>query len=523
MINNMSYINKINNNMCLIVIFIIIIYMICLSGCVSETSRSSLITIAISSDISGYDPYISRDVVSLSVNLNFFNQLVELNSETNGIVPGLAKSWTNPDNKTWRFYLRENVTFHDGSLFTSEDVKFTINFYRNLSFFTDSFSIIENINVIDQYTLEIHTKVPSPLFLYDLVLVNIFSSSYMNSVENLDEYQPIGTGPYKLSERIQNESVTIERFDEYWKNKPEIKTARFIVDEANRHTLSRLKDEEIDLAEIPFEIVNELSNCSALSIKSIQSPTVFYIGFDFRENNSIQFPEMKNPVSNQKVRNAIYYAINISEIIKKINGFSIGSPSSQFVTSQIFGYNPNIERLEYNITKAKSLMNEAGYQNGFSIKMDGSTSNRSKEIINNVADQLADINITVIPNCLSFPDYYDKLYYKNTSMYLTAFSPLTAESTILLMLHSSNITAGTGVWNYGNYSNDEVDSLYSLIVNEGNISTRNEYIKEVFSIAMKDIAWIPLYSPNRFFAVNNKFSWDPNDAGYFLINEISFN
>ena len=519
----MLHIFKINNNLYLILLFFIIIYSISLLGCIDETSTSSEIKIAISTDISGYYPYISRDVVSLSVNQNFFDHLIEIDSKTNGISPSLAKSWVNPNNKTWRFYLEENVTFHDGSQFSSEDVKFTLNFYRNTSFFIDAFSIIEEINIIDTYIIEVITSVPSPLFLYDLVLANILSSSYMQNIEDLDEYRPIGTGPYKLIEHVKNESITIERYEQYWRKKPEIKTAQYIVEENNRHTIGMLKDEEIDLASIPFEYVDDLINCSIVSIKSIQSPQVIYIGFDFRENTSNNVSIMKNPVSNQKVRQAMYTAINISDMIGEINGYKSGYPASQFVTSQIFGYNPNIKRINYNVTKAKKLMKEAGYQNGFSIVMDGSKSNLSKEIINTVANQLSSINITVIPNTLNYNDFYDKLFYKNTSLYLIGFNAITAENTILLLLHSSNITAGTGFWNYGNYSNSQVDFLYSLIVNEGNITLRNEYIQEVFSIAMQDIAWIPLYSPNTFYAVNNNISWAPNTAEYILVDQISLN
>lgn len=518
----MLHINKLNNNLCIILLFFIIIYSISFSGCINKTSPTSDIIIAVSTDISGYYPYISRDVVSLSVNQNFFDHLIKIDSKTNGITPALAKSWTNPNNRTWRFYLEENVTFHDGSLFSAEDVKYTLNFYRNTSFFIDAFSIIEDINIIDTYVIEVVTSVASPLFLYDLVLANMLSSSYMQNLEDLNNYRPIGTGPYKLIEHVKNESVTIERYEQYWGNKPEIKTAQYIVDENNKHTIEMLRNQEIDLAQIPFEYIDDLSNCSIISIESIQSPTVIYIGFDFRENTSNTF-SIVNPVSNQKVRQAMYAAININEMIKENNGYKSGSPSSQFVTSQIFGYNPNIKRINYNITKARNLMKEAGYQNGFSIVMDAPNSNLSKELIHNIADQLSIINITVIPNNLPPNDYYDKLSSKNTSIYLTSFNAITAENTILLLLHSWNITCGTGIWNYGNYSNSQVDLLYSLIVKEGNITLRNKYIQEVFSIAMQDIAWIPLYSQNNFYASNNKISWVPNTAGYILINEISFN
>ncbi len=246
-----------------------------------------------------------------------------------------------------------------------------------------------------------------------------------------------------------------------------------------------------------------------------------YLSFDFRENDSYGFFGEKNPVSDVRVRKAMYYAVNIDDFIEKKMNTSSRIPMSQFVTSNTFGYNPDIKRLEYNIEKARELMNDAGYNEGFTIILDGPDSNNAIELCNKIADHLSLINITVIVNSLPSNECLTKLYYKNTSFYITAFSPLTAEGAIRLMLQSSEMEKGKGIWNYGNYSNKEIDINCEILHNTTEPSFRKNLIQDVFSIAMEDVAWIPLYSSKAFYGVSKNIMWNPRPSLYLIIEEIN--
>jgi len=493
------------------------------SGCIQERSLDDEVIIAIGSDISGYYPFINRDITSLSVNQNFFNPLVEIDNKTTGIIPALAKSWVNLDNNSWRFYLQENVVFHDGSRFTADDVLYTIEYLQNISYWIESLSTITDITILDEHTIELTTSEPRPLLLYDLINVNILSSSYMETIDNFDEYQPIGTGPYILTNHIHNKSITLERFDDYWGEKSNIKRAIFIIDESYDHRIEAIKNNEIDLTSIPFAYTDLFDNVSNVSIASVQTPSVYYIGFDFRLNDSVGFPIGKNPITDRRVREAIYRCINPTDLIEKKGNLYSGTIASQFVTAHTYGYNPEIQRLSINISLAKTLMFEAGYEEGFSIVMDAPDTTSVRTVIEYFVDRLSEINITIIPNYLEYSDYLLKLYLKNTSIYFAGFSPLTAEDTIRLMIHSSDMDQGYGLWNYGNYSNTHVDHLYHLIKNEMDTQTRHQYVMESFELAMNDIAWIPLYSPKAFYAVNEAIDWTPRHSAYILIKDISIN
>jgi len=506
-------------------IFIILLFLY-LPGCLENNNNDFddyVLNIGMSQDISGFYPWIVRDITSLSVNQNFFNPLVEIDNETRGIIPSLAVSWNNPDDFTWRFFLQRDVRFHNGDDFTAWDVKFTLEFLKNFSFYYDRFSSLKNITVIDNYTIELETENIDYLLLYDLITVNILSEKYINSILDTNETWPVGTGAYKLKEYVPGVRVTLKRFDDYWKGAPNIKEVNFIVKNTTEALLDGVLSGELDISPISFDDIGKIIDNDDLKLLSVETPGVVYLGFDCRVNNSYAYPDGMNPTSDARVRKAMYYTINIDDFIDEKLNIKSRFPISQFITSNTFGYNPNINRLEYNIDEAKMLMREAGYEDGFNITLDCPNSENAILMGQTIADYLSLINISVELNFMPSNDVLRELYFKNTSFYITAFSPLTAESSIRLLLHTSDMDNGIGIWNYGNYSNKEVDNLYSILNNISDPTYRKKLIQDIFSIAMDDVAWIPLYSSKAFYAVDKDISWNPRPSLYIIVDDINFN
>ena len=517
---------RFNTTIKYLISFVFIIQIVYLSGCIEyiEDNGKEInneINIGTIYDVSGFYPWMMRDSASCSLNQNFFNPLVELNPKNLKIVPALAENWYNLDNVTWNFHLRKGVKFHNGNNFTAQDVKFTIDFLRNFSFYNSTLSSISEVNILDNYTIEIKTNEPNPIFLYDLLLINILSKEYIHKIDETNETWPVGTGAYKLVEYVPDEYITLERFNEYWKGIPKITRINVVIMENHEELKNALIEGEVDLAYIPFEYVEEISNTPELVVKSVSTPTVVYLSFDFRVNDSYGFEKSKNPVSDVRIRKAMYHAINIDTLIENISNISAKVPMSQFVTPYLFGHNPNIKRLPYDINKAVELMTDAGYKDGFTIEMDCSDSNFSINLCKEIAHQLAEINITVKINPLPEFEYYSKLYCKNTSFYVTGFNSLNAEGTIELLLHTSDMQENIGIWNYGNYSNPEVDRIYEIVCYTMESDTRKELIQQVFTIAMDDVAWIPLYSSKAFYGICADFEWNPRPSQYIIFEEIS--
>lgn len=523
----MLLINYNRNSIKLLGIVIILIFSnLFFSGCMENNFNDDFesdyeIDIGMSQDISGFYPWIIRDTISLSVNQNFFNPLVEIDNETRGIIPALAEGWNNPDDLTWRFFLRQGVKFHNGDNFTAEDVKFSIEFLKNFSFYYDRFSSITNISILDNFTIDIKTSNIDSLLLYDLITVNILSKEYILSLSDFNESQPIGTGAYKLKEYLPDDHISLERFDDYWKGKPQIKRVNFIVKNGSEELLNGVTIGDLDIAPISFDDIEDIVNNDNLQLLSVETPGVVYLGFDCRENDSYGFPSLENPTSDFIVRKAMYHAINIDDFIYEKMNISSRVPISQFITSNTFGFNPDIKRLDYDVENAKLLMRDAGYADGFNITLDCPDSIRVIEMCNMIADQLSLINITVIINALPYNENLAKLYYKNTSFYITGFSPLTAEGSIRLLLHSCDMDEGVGIWNYGNYSNNELDLLCEVLHNTSEPSYRKKLIQDVFAIAMDDVAWIPLYSSKAFYGVSKNIQWNPRPSLFLIVEDIN--
>lgn len=518
-----------NKKMTFVSVIIVLVNTVIIAGCLTDTDDNKKISntdivIGMTSDISGFYPWMGiRDTSTLSVNRNFFTCLAEMDPTTYKYVPALAEYWNNPNDVTWRFFLRKDVQFHNGDYFTAEDVKFTIEFMRNNDpFYEEELDCISDVVILDNYTIDIVTKIPSPMLLYKFATLYILSKNYINSIKDTNETRPIGTGAYKLVEYIPGEHVTLERFDDYWKGKSEIKNVTFKKMNTSEELTNALIQGELDIIPLASEYVEEIQNTSGFTVKSVQTPGVVYISFDFRVNDSYGFKGSQNPVADIRVRKAMYHALDIETIIEKyIKGAA--TPASQFLTYHTFGYNPNITRLPYNIEIANELMREAGYGEGFTIQFDIPDSPKWVNISNEIIKQFAALNITIILNPQPMTEYYTDLYYKNTSMYLTSFNPVEAEGLIKLLLHTPDVQQSYGVWNYGNYSNPEVDRLCEELLYMMDTYMRGEIFQEIFYIAAADVAWIPLFSSKAFYGTTDDIEWKPRPSLFIWIEEISIN
>ncbi len=195
-----------------------ILLLLCCSGCLNIT-----MIITNQKRILLFGEFIGRRIYPLGITNdnyytiipNIFNGLVQFDEDFR-IVPTLAVSWNNPNNLTWRFYLRQGVKFHNGDDFTAEDVRFS---FENMS--STSFdSIIKDIIVLDNYTIEFNTFDTKS---WSSFTVSDTKASFFvrNITEQPEEHRLIGTGAYRLADYELNTSTTLERFDEYWGEKPD--------------------------------------------------------------------------------------------------------------------------------------------------------------------------------------------------------------------------------------------------------------------------------------------------------------
>ncbi|UCD13283.1 MAG: hypothetical protein JSW60_06920 [Thermoplasmatales archaeon] len=513
------------------VMFLIILVISSIVGCINQgdkendisPARNSLI-IGVTCPIFGFFPWMeSYDVTTMMINMNIFNSLVEFD-QIFRTKPKLATSWNNPNNITWRFYLRENVKFHNGYNFTSEDVKYTFDLIKDNEshVLRDLLVSVKEVKIISDYIVDIITEKPCPVLLNKLVDIPIASKRY---VEETTEKQPIGTGAYKLVEYVPYEYVKLERNDEYWEES-EVKNVTFRIIEDDEEMKNSTIAGEIDIASsIVPRYYDEISNCSGVRVGCCNHPTVVFLSFDFRENDSVAFKGEKNPLSDVRVRKAIYHAINITDIIDNVlNGSNFAEPASQFVSPMIFGYNPDIERLPYSIEIAKELMEEAGYEEGFELVLDcAEDAENLKRVCQLLQTQLSDI-IDVKLNFLPIEDYYMKIMSRNSSSYTIGWLAATGDGGEIFdyMIRTVDQETGVGTYNLGYYSNPGVDRIGENVSHILNPEDRLDLMQEGFRIAMDDVAWIPLYVPKCVYAIAEDIAWEPGPGGRIVVEDIEF-
>lgn len=501
------------------------------SGCIKEvdnvdayTKVRDSITIGIGDNVYGFYPWLeSYDVTTMMINMNIFNSLVEFDQILR-TKPKLATSWNNPNNLTWRFYLRENVKFHNGYNFTSEDVKYTIDLIKGneTHVLRELLLPVKEVKIIDKYIIDIITEKPCPILLNKLVDIPIASKKYL---EETKEKWPIGTGAYKLIDYVPDEYVKLEKFDDYWEDL-EIKNVTFKIIKDDNEMKNATITGEVEIANhIAPRYYDEIKNTSSLQVGRCYQPTVMYLSFDFREDNSVGYKGEKNPLSDVRVRKAIYYSINIKYIIDNVlNGSNFAEPASQFVTPLIFGYNPNIERLPYDIEKAKELMNEAGYEDGFELIFDSHEGSETiKRISQIIQSNLSEI-INLKVNYLSTEEYFMKICSRNTSFYSLGWLAATGDGGEIFdyMIRTVDQKAGIGTYNLGYYSNSEVDRIGENISHILDPMERLELMQEGFRIAMEDVAWIPLYIPKCVYATANYIAWEPGPGLIIAVEDIEY-
>lgn len=511
---------KLNYKIIISVFFIPIILIS--SGCINDTKTNddnqnkTLIRYG-TFDINSINPYSINAYNKYILLSNIYNGLIEFDNVFQ-IIPSLAVSWNNMDDYTWRFQLRKNVTFHNGDEFNSFDVKYSLN----TSLYNSFKSFLKQVNVIDDYTIDLITYEPFPGLLQRLAYTFfVFPEEYFKTNETII---PIGTGPYKFV-GYNNNTTKLEAYNEYWGEKPDIDIVIYKLIEDQDERINELMNGTIDIAEYNIDHnINSLKNNSKIKILKYPPLSTYIIGFDFRVNGSHGFQDGKNPTADLRVRKAFYHAINISPLIDgPFEGYAI--PASQLLTSYIFGYNPNIQRLSYNVSLAKELLNESGYNNGFEIEMDCITEGYDYNKLNCdlIKEQLSKVGINVKINDLSIEEFNKKVVIdRNTSLWIVGWGTVSLDGGFVYDLFIRTVGENLlGYYNSGYYSNQKVDEIGIQASTEMNSLLRKNLLQEGFRIALsEDIFTVPLFSQELLILTSNEVDMKPRADLRFIASEI---
>lgn len=444
----------------------------------SATAKDTLV-IAQGADAKSLDPHASNDNPSSRIRIQIFDRLMDL--DDNGVPqPMLAESWERPDDTTIIFHLRKGVKFHNGDEMKASDVKFSLERALKSPEVSHILDGVKGVEVLDDYTVKVTTEKPMAAILNNLSHTTIAILSEKATTEAGDSFgqNPIGTGPYKFVSWQSGDRVTLEAFPDYWQGEAPVKNVVFrnIVEETNR-TIG-LETGELDIIyDIQGMDKNKLKDDERFNLIEGPQLSLTYLGFNMK----------KAPYDNPKVREAISYAIDQKPIIDTVF-LGAGEPANSILGPNVFAYY-DVEKFTQDIAKAKALLAEAGYPNGFKAKIwvNDNPVRRDTAVI--LQDQLKQIGIDLTIETVEWGAFLDGTARGDHEMYLLGWGNVTRDPDYGMFELISTSTMGAA----GNrffYSNPEVDKLLEAGKTELDPEKRKEIYKQIQEIVRKDL---PMY------------------------------
>lgn len=493
------------------------------------------LTIGLKGEPTSLDPHFHNVTNNNQMALYVFDKLI-LQDHKQKMYPGLAESWEPISPTTWEFKLRKGVKFHDGSPFTAEDVKFTIERLPNVpnspSSFAGAVGAVTKVEIVDPHTLRIHTEKPAPLTPRDFasfVIVSKKAAEGKGTEDFNSGAATIGTGPYKLVEWARGDKLVYEINEDYWGEKPVWTkiTVRPISNDGTR--VAALKSGDVDLINfVPPADVKHLESDQKVTISESSSTRLIYLHIDTdREftpmvtgNNG---EKIKNPYRDLRVRKAISKAINRQGIVDRImEGLAV--PAAQMLPDGYAGTSPNLKPEKYDPESAKALLAEAGYPEGFKITIHGPNDRyvNDADIAQAIAQMLTKIGIKTEVSTMPKAVYFGKASALEFSLMLVGWATDTGEHSncVKSLLHTFDKDGGYGKSNRGRYSNPEVDRLLKEALVTVDPEKHNELLVKSVEIGMNDLGIIPIHFQVSVWGTKNGLTYNGRTDGYTLPHEI---
>ncbi len=463
-------------------------------------------------DAQTMDPYSQNELLTNSMNGQVYETLVNRDKQMK-LEPVLATEWQQTSPLQWRFKLRPNVKFHDGTPFNADDVLFSVKRAGEPTSLLVAYAkALGEPRKVDDLTVEFNLKDPNPVFMEHLGQIQMMSKvwSEKNNVvkpqdfKNKEQTYAVtnanGTGPFILVSRQPDIKTTYKRNPNWWgKFDGNVQEVVYTPIKNDATRLAALVSGEIDFVLDPApQDVARLRNTAGVKIIDGPENRAIFIGMDQNRDKLLyaNVPGDKNPFKDVRVRRALYHAVDIESIRTKLmRGQAF--PTGSITPSPLGGYNdPAIEgRLPYDVAKAKALMTEAGYPNGFEVTLD-CPNNRyinDEEICIALAAMWSQVGVKVKVNAQPRALYFAKAEKLDTSMYMLGWGGAItdAETTITPIMRSKS--GANGQYNWGNHTNPKIDDLGAQSSKEPDPKKRETLVKAVLKEHNEQVHHIPLH------------------------------
>jgi len=484
-----------------------------------ELVRGAL-PVGLDADVETLDPAMHRSRTVEAVVRNICDGLVARDAEMR-YVPQLAESWEVEGDTRWVFTLRKGVTFHDGSRFTADDVKFTIDRIMGAipglqpSPRKDLLGPVSSVEVVDEHTVAIITEGPYPILHKKLVFQEVCPKRYFEEV-GPDEFakRPIGTGPFRLVEWVPGERIVMERYEDYYGGSPDIPPVgpapldgvifRPLEEAATR--LVSLEAREIDImVNVPPDQAERVDGLPSAHLSVAQGTRTHFLGLNCA----------RKPFSDPRLREALRCAIDPTPIIEQ---FLLGRAQALpgILVPMAFGYDDSLPQPKQDLPKAKALLKEAGYPNGLDVTLDCEATD--KRIAEAIAGVMAQAGVRAEVRVWKKDNLLNQLRRRERDLFLTSWGNSSLDpSGILPVLFRSD-----GYSNFFGYENPEVDRLLEEADRAMDPNVRARTYVQVQRALHRDIPTCFHFAQQELYGVSDRLqSFQARPDGMLPMHDVS--
>jgi len=462
------------------------------------------ITIAYAFPVQSLEP-TRFDPVTRSRLVNVYEGLVRTDRNLK-IEPAIAVSWGLVNPTTWEFTLRPGVKFHNDTEVRVSDVVASIERARTYggSQLKNLLNSISEVKSMSDSTLQITTKTPDPLLLNKLAVTYVFPA------ESADFEKPVGTGPYQFVSS-DDEKFMLKRFENYWGNKPYYGQVTLQTISGRDERIDALENGNVDLlADVPPSAAKGLVSQDVV-LKTIPSLEVNFLMFNLNEG---VFAE-------KGLRQAAAYALDRQQFVEIAGGYA--QPIHQFVSSGVFGFNPELKGYDYDMEKALTTAEPITSQSFEQLLVTLDYAQGTDVLAQYIQDQFKKLGIDVQLNALSGEEFQQKLESGSSEMYYLGWRSELGDANDFLqsVAHSHDESGLAGQFNGTNYFSNDVDDLINKSQEDLNVKTRLKSMQDAMKILVEDdIAGVPLFETQTIFAYSSKLQFEPRVDGYIYAAEI---
>jgi len=485
------------------------------------------------------DPHAVSSTPVLGFLNNVYEGLVRRGQDMT-IEPALATGWEPiGDGEGWRFTLREGVTFHDGATFDADDVIFSYERASSEQSDVSSwFAPVSRVEKVDQYTVDIFTSAPNPIFPDSIANWMMMDSGWAeeNDTARPDKEQgnhatlnANGTGAFRVTGREPGLETTLAPFDDWWgEAEHNITEAIFTPIQNPATAVAALISGDVDMINpVPIQDAERLAAREGVKvIKGIEARVIMLgVGHDHAQLKFGADAGEPNPFQDVRVRRAVAQAISVPAILQTIMRGN-AEPASQLVSPAMRGFSePNAEGVTQDIEAARALLDEAGYGDGFSfgLKCPNDRYLNDEAVCQAIVSMLAQVGLEAELETMPVRNYWPELREDAFDMFLLGWSPGTFDAEHPIRFLVATPEGNLGTWNFGGFSNDRIDEILPMIQSEIDDTRRQELLDEAAAIIQDEVAYVPLYVQPLVWGARESIELVQRPDDFFILRWVRVN